>query len=109
MVTMATMGLYVSYALPILMAAVARARGKLTRRGPFSLGRASGPVAWLAVLWSGFVLFTGSLPPNGLAAAMLGGCLAVFAAFYLLFRRGKFKGPRITLASLEHDITPPDR
>ena len=37
MVSMATMGLYVSYGLPVALSGYARARGALTKRGPPSL------------------------------------------------------------------------
>ncbi len=97
----ATMGLYVSYALPIALGVVARRRGSWKRRGPFSLGKASTVVASVAVLWTGFVLVVGALPPNLLAGGILLGSLAAMAALWQLFAKKRFTGPRVNLEALE--------
>lgn len=101
MAKMATMGLYVSYALPILLGAIARRRGSWKTMGPFQLGRAGVPVAWAATLWSALVLVVCSLPPNQLPAGMLLGCLAILATIYVAFVRGRFRGPRVDLTTFE--------
>jgi amino acid transporter len=98
---MATMGLYVSYGVPVLLGALARRSGRWSTRGPFSLGRAGVPVAWLAVLWCAFVLVVCSLPPNQQAAKALAGCVVVLAVLWVGFARRTFTGPKVTLASLE--------
>jgi len=92
--TLATTGLYTSYAVPILLGAIARARGRWTRRGPWHLGAFGPVVAWGAVAWSIAVLVVCSLPPNAIAGAMIAGVIALLAATYFVFVRGKFRGPR---------------
>jgi amino acid transporter len=101
MAQMATMGLYVSYALPILLGALARRRGAWKTMGPLSLGRAGRPLAWAAVAWCVVVLVVCSLPPNTLAAKMLGGCVVLLAVVYAAVVRRRFTGPRVDLAHFE--------
>jgi amino acid transporter len=101
MAKMATMSLYVSYAVPILLGAVARHRGAWKRMGPFRLRRLGVVVAWLAVAWSVVVLVVCSLPPNQLPAAMLAGAILLLATLYFAVVRKHFEGPRVKLAALE--------
>jgi amino acid transporter len=103
MAKMATMGLYVSYALPILLGAVARRRRAWTRRGPFHLGLAGIPVAWAAVAWSAFVLGVCALPPNTLAAKMLASVVVTLVVLWHVVVRKRFEGPRVKLAALEEE------
>ena len=101
MAKMATMSLYVSYAVPILLGALARHRGAWRTMGPFRLRRFGVLVAWIAVAWSIVVLVVCSLPPNQLPASMLGGAVVVLAALYFTVVRKRFEGPRVKLAALE--------
>lgn len=101
MAKMATMALYVSYAAPIAIGAVARLRGRWTTMGPFRLGRLGVPVAFAAIAWSGFVLAVCSMPPNRLPAQMLAALEVAMIALYLLLVRRTFTGPTVTLADLE--------
>ncbi len=101
MAKMATMGLYVSYATPVLLGAVARHRGRWKTLGPINLGRAGLAVAWAAVAWSVFVLVVCSLPPNDLAARMLGGSVVVLSSLCATVVRRRFAGPKVTLSGLE--------
>jgi amino acid transporter len=103
MAKMATMGLYVSYALPVLLGAIARHRGTWRRRGPFSLRALGIPIAWLAVAWSIFVLAVCAMPPNTLAAKLLLGVIALLVVVWLAIVRARFTGPKIDLATLEAD------
>jgi amino acid transporter len=98
---LATMGLYVSYAIPILLGANARRAGRWKRLGPFHLRGYGVLVAWCAVAWCALVLVVCSLPPNFLAAAMLAGVLLVLVATYVIAVRSRFKGPKVDLAMLE--------
>jgi amino acid transporter len=109
MAKMATMALYVSYMLPILLGALARRRGTWKTLGPWNL-RSLGPtVAWSAVVFCAFVLVVCSLPPNQLPAAMLLGIAGVFAAIYFAFVRRRFTGPTVTLKKLEGAPCPDHR
>jgi amino acid transporter len=101
MAKMATMALYVSYALPVLLGVLARHRKSWQRMGPFHLGRYGVLVAWIAVLWSVLVLAVCSLPPNQLPAAMLGGAVVLLAILYFAVVQNRFEGPRVKLAALE--------
>jgi amino acid transporter len=99
--SLATTGLYTSYATPILLGAIARARGRWTRRGPWNLGRFGSWAGWGAVAWSGAVLVVCSLPPNVVAGEMLGGVVAALALLYFGVVRGRFRGPSMDLKALE--------
>jgi len=99
--SLATTGLYVSYGIPIALGAVARHRGAWRHVGPWNLGSAGIPIAWLAVGWSAAVLVVCSLPPNITAGAMLAALTVVILVVYATTIRGKFAGPKITIASLE--------
>ena len=99
--SLATTGLYTSYAAPILLGALARGRGRWTRLGPWNLGPFGRWVAWGAVIWSGVVLVVCCLPPNGIAGAMLGGVIGTLAVFYFTVVRGRFRGPSLDLSTLE--------
>ena len=109
MAKMATMALYVSYALPIALGVRARRRGAWKTLGPFNLRRAGVAVAIGALLWSAFVLVVCSLPPNQLPAAMLGALVVVLAIVWRAFVRGRFAGPKVTLANLEGPLVAPER
>jgi amino acid transporter len=101
MAKMATMALYVSYAVPIGLGVVARRRGTWKTLGPFSLGGLGVPFACAALLWSFFVLIVCSLPPNQLPAGMLGVLVVMLLLVYAFLFRGRFTGPKVSLASLE--------
>lgn len=101
MAKMATMALYVSYAIPILLGVIARHRKTWQRLGPFHLRGLGVPVAWAAVAWSLFVLVVCSLPPNQLPAAMLAVLVVLLVLAYILIARRRFEGPKVKLAHLE--------
>lgn len=101
MAKMATMGLYVSYGIPIALGALARHRGRWKTKGPFHLRGLGVPVAWAAVLWCAFVLVVCGLPPNQLPAGMLCGAVLLLGAIFFFFVRKHFEGPRVKLAALE--------
>jgi len=96
----ATMALYVSYAVPIGLGAIARRAGTWTHRGPWQLGGAGVPLAWAAVAWSACVCVLSSYA-DPLSIAILGGIVAALAALWFLNVRGRFRGPEVTLAAFE--------
>ncbi len=102
--SLATTALYVSYAIPIVLGAVARHRRRWVKMGPWHLGRAGVPIAWLAVAWSCFVLVAFGVPRSGAFLGLLAAVAAVLAAVYFGRVRGRFKGPRIALASVEASV-----
>jgi amino acid transporter len=99
--SLAASGLYVSYATPIALGAIARRKGRWRRLGPWNLGRWGVAVAWAAVAWTAVVVGVCSLPPNGLGGAFLGGAAVLLVAAYFAFIRGRFRGPKVDLAMLE--------
>jgi amino acid transporter len=98
---LATVALYASYAVPIGLGAVARLRGKWTRRGPFSLGRAGPAIAFASVGWTVAVFAICALA-NALAMELFAGVLALLAALWVGVVRRTFQGPKVDLSHFEH-------
>ena len=102
---LATVALYASYALPVALGAVARGRGRWTRSGPWSLGRAGVPVAWAAVAWTLLVFVVCALA-NSAAMASFVVILGFLAALWTLVVRRSFHGPKVDLAHFESPPVP---
>ena len=85
--------LYISYIMPT--AAGILAEGKTWKhKGPFNLGGLSKPIAVLAVLGGGFLVFVGIQPPNEKVLYVTIAMLVVMAIFWFMFGESKrFKGP----------------
>lgn len=85
--------LYISYIMPT--AAGILAEGKTwTHKGPFNLGGLSKPIAVLAVLGGGFLVFVGVQPPNEKVLYVTIAMLVVMGLFWYVFGESKrFKGP----------------
>jgi amino acid transporter len=90
-----TIGLYLSYGIPLLLKLRAIRRGVWTDRahGPWSLGNWSVPVNVIALAWIAFITVLFVLPPNELTGYIFVGTLAVMTAFYFIRVRGRFHGP----------------
>jgi amino acid permease (GABA permease) len=58
--SIAVIGLYIAYVIPVLLR---RLQGKAFQTGPFSLGRLSPVVGWIAVVWVVFITILFVLPP----------------------------------------------
>ncbi len=100
-VTLSTIGLYVSYVLPVVLALRARRRGTWGvgaageyPLGPWNLGPWGGLVNALAVAWVAFICVLFVAPPNQLTGYTFAGLTAALAAYYLAAVRGTFKGPQ---------------
>jgi len=85
--------LYISYIMPT--AAGILAEGKTWKhKGPFNLGALSKPIAVLAVLGGGFLVFVGVQPPNEKVLYVTIAMLVVMGLFWYVFGESKrFKGP----------------
>src|ERR1700710_1144379 len=59
--SIATIGLYISYGIPILIGLI-YAKEFNARKGPFNLGMLSRPIALVAVLWISFMTIIFCLP-----------------------------------------------
>jgi amino acid transporter len=97
--SIATIGLYVAYALPILL----RQFSKDFRPGPWHLGAWSKPIGWIAVIWVLFISVLFMLPAanpitattfNYAPVAVLGTVLLI-TIWWLVSARKWFKGPVI--------------
>lgn len=99
--SLATTALYVSYALPVALGAIARHTGRWRRMGPWQLGRAGLPIAWGAVAWTAIVLAVFAVPPNQVFALVLAGLLAALAIVWFAIVRGRFAGPKVHIDTLE--------
>ncbi|HZO89666.1 MAG TPA: amino acid permease [Chthonomonadaceae bacterium] len=90
-----TIGLYLSYGLPIFLKLRATREGVWDQRanGPWSLGNWSVPVACISVLWIAFITVLFVLPPNALTGYIFGGTLVALLILYFAAVRGRFRGP----------------
>lgn len=115
--SIATIGLYLSYGLPILIGLACHG-SFAAMRGPFSLGALSRPVAAAACLWIGFITVVFCLPTadpvtsetfNYTAVAV--GVLTLLAVgSWVVWARRWFTGPSAEVAEalrLGVDVTEP--
>lgn len=99
MVSIATIGLYIAYALPIFFR-VTLARKSFVR-GPFNLGRYGVLVGWIAVLWVSTITVLFSLPVAypitkdtlNYTPVAVGGLFIITVSWWILSARHWFKGP----------------
>jgi amino acid transporter len=103
--SIATIGLYIAYALPIYL----RLReGDAWEPGEWTLGRWYKPIGWIAVVWVGFIsiLFILPVAPTGTpgnkgftwlsfnyAPIAVGGTLVLFGGWWFVSAKRWFKGP----------------
>ena len=94
--SISTIGLYLSYIIPVYLGWRARRAGSWQERGPWHLGRYSNLVNALALAWTAFICVMLVMPPNQLAGkTMLGATLGLGLA-YLGYERRRFAGtPRV--------------
>lgn len=100
-VSISTIGLYVSYIIPVVLALRARRRGAWGpgasgefALGPWNLGAWGGLVNALAAAWVAFICVLFVAPPNQLTGYTFAGLTAALAVYYLAAVRGTFKGPQ---------------
>ncbi|XP_044494431.1 amino-acid permease BAT1 homolog isoform X1 [Mangifera indica] len=105
MVSIATIGLYIAYALPIFF------RVTLARKsfvpGPFNLGRYGVLVGWVAVVWVATISVLFSLPVAypitsetlNYTPVAVGGLLLLTASSWIFSARHWFKGPIANIES----------
>lgn len=91
-VSVTSIVLYLSYAMPIAAGLLAYARS-WTQMGPWDMGPAYRVVAGLCVAISLGIFYVGVQPPNGQALIVLLAIFAITGALWLLSERRRFKGP----------------
>lgn len=99
MVSIATIGLYIAYALPIFFRVTLGYKSFV--RGPFHLGPFSTVICWTAVLWVLAISVLFSLPVSypitketlNYTPAAVGGLLVLTVSAWIVSARHWFKGP----------------
>jgi amino acid transporter len=114
-VSIAVIGLYIAYGLPILLRRLA---GPRFQPGPWQLGRWSAPIGWIAVIWIAFIAILFVLPQispgNTLttfnyAPVAVGVVLLYSGGYWFLSAKNWFKGPKVQgtpeeLAKIEAEL-----
>src|SRR6266567_3073228 len=114
-VSIAVIGLYIAYGLPILLRRLA---GSRFQPGPWQLGRWSGVIGWIAVVWIAFIAILFVLPQyapgNTLqtfnyAPVAVGVVLLYSGGYWFLSAKNWFKGPKVQgsaeeLAKIEAEL-----
>ena len=93
-VSLSTIGLYVSYVIPVALVLRARRRGQWKELGPWTLGRWGAAINAVAVAWVAFITVLFVAPPNEQTGYTFGALLLALTACYLGFVRSRFTGPR---------------
>jgi amino acid transporter len=113
--SIAVIGLYIAYGIPILLRRLA---GSRFQQGPWNLRQWSAPVGWIAVIWIAFIAILFVLPQvspgNTLttfnyAPVAVGVVLIYSGAYWFLSARKWFKGPKVQgtqeeLAKIEAEL-----
>jgi amino acid transporter len=99
--SMSTTALYLAYAIPIFLNWRNRRRGQGeftdASSAPWNLGRWSGGINLIAIVWIGFITVLFSIPPNELAGLTMGTALLSLLLYWTLSQRHRFKGPATAL------------
>ena len=99
--SIAVIGLYIAYGLPILLRLLA---GEKFQRGPWHLGRWSYIVGWIAVVWIGFIAILFVLPQTApgntlqtfnYAIVAVAVVLLYSGGYWFLSAKTWFKGPKV--------------
>jgi len=96
--SVSTIALYLAYGIPILLNWRNKRRGKgewvTAEAAPWNLGKWSGPINLVAILW--IVLITGIfiLPPNELVLWSMLGLVLALAVYWFLGASRRFVGPK---------------
>jgi amino acid permease (GABA permease) len=113
--SIATIGLYVAYGIPILLRLL---QGERFQRGPWHLGRWSYIVGWIAVIWIIFIsilfVLPAAFPPDlrtnfNYAIVAVAVVLLYSGGYWLLSAKNWFKGPKVQgtaedLAKIEAEL-----
>lgn len=91
--SISTIGLYISYILPVYLSLRARGTERQIVRGPWHLGRFSPYLNFIAILWVIFLSIILSLPDGMFTGKSILGVTALLALWYALSERKRFKGP----------------
>jgi amino acid transporter len=93
-VSISTIGLYLSYIIPVILVLRARRRGQWKDLGPWNLGAWGAPINAVAVVWTAFISVLFVAPPNEKTGYTMAGFTALLVLYYLVSERKRFKGPK---------------
>ncbi len=107
--SISTVGLYLSYIIPVYLLWRVRATPRDIARGPWHLGRFGPAVNIVAMLWVIFLTIVLSLPDDMRAGKSILALTAVLAVWYGLGERRRFPGPAWTARAVgpAHEATGP--
>ncbi len=91
--SISTIGLYISYIIPVYLRWRAKGTDREIERGPWHLGRFSSAINFVAILWVIFLCVILSLPDNMRAGKSILAVAALLGLWYGLRERRRFKGP----------------
>ncbi len=91
--SISTIGLYLSYIIPVYLSWRARGAPREIQKGPWHLGRYSGAINFVAILWVIFLSVILSLPDRMRAGKSIVAVTVLLALWYVLRERRRFKGP----------------
>jgi amino acid transporter len=89
--SISTIGLYLSYTVPVYLGWRARRGGSWQERGPWHLGRYSSAVNLGALAWTVFICLMLVMPPNGLAGETMAGATLGLAVWYMAGEGARFR------------------
>lgn len=87
--------LYLSYVMPVAAAMRAEMSGNWKNKGPFNLGGASIPVAALAIIGCGVLIFAGVQPPQEKVLYLIVAMVVVMIIVWFAGVRNSFQGPPV--------------
>lgn len=99
--SISTIGLYISYILPVCLSWRARGTERQIKRGPWHLGQYSAAINFIAILWVIFLSLILSLPDNLRAGKSIVAVTLALALWYGLHERHRFTGPAWATARTE--------
>jgi amino acid transporter len=97
--SMSTVGLYISYIVPVYLGWRARRQQTWVERGPWHLGRWSNLINLIAIAWTVFICWILVMPPNQVAGQTMLGIAVLLAAWYFVSERERFKGATVETAA----------
>ncbi|MBI5200467.1 MAG: amino acid permease [Elusimicrobia bacterium] len=92
--SLSTIGLYVSYIIPVVLVLRARLSGKWAELGPWNLGKWGFAINAAAILWTAFICVLFVAPPNERTGYTFGALTVLLTVYYLAGVRGRFEGPK---------------
>ncbi len=101
--SISTIGLYLSYIIPVYLSWRVKGTPRQVERGPWHLGRYSAAINFIAILWVIFLSVILSLPDQMRAGKSIAAVAVWLAVWYGLHERRRFLGP--AWAAIDPDKT----